>query len=406
MDHDGDGVGMYRRIADVLRSAQRVAIEAENAPDKRKRLRTFSTQEVAALLGIKSSVITSHARAAEERNGVARTRHTLNDILILRKSLAGNSGDLRLLPGRRIDRGEELATIVFSNFKGGSAKTTSSVHFAQYMAREGYRVLLIDLDSQGSATAQFGMDPSTEVGLDNSFTAWTVAREMERELPASSLCQPTYWPSIHIVPAGAILTQAEDSLARRSVNGRVESVLYFDELKEFLKATGDEYDVAVVDTRPDVNMLMTIALHAATGLIVPSRATMTDLASTGEFFGHLATYVDDFRGAFGHDLGTRFTRVMITAYDPTDRSQEALVDLLRERFGDAVLPGEFLHSRIMGTAGFGKETLYEYEPTTDRAAYNRVMASANAVNRAIEREIRKGWGREPNERSSSREVSA
>jgi chromosome partitioning protein len=78
MDHDGDGVGMYRRIADVLRSAQRVAIEAENAPDKRKRLRTFSTQEVAALLGIKSSVITSHARAAEERNGVARTRHTLN----------------------------------------------------------------------------------------------------------------------------------------------------------------------------------------------------------------------------------------------------------------------------------------------------------------------------------------
>ena len=406
MDHDGDGVGMYRRIADVLRSAQRVAIETENAPDKRKRLRTFSTQEVAALLGIKSSVITSHARAAEERNGVARTRHTLNDILILRKSLAGNSGDLRLLPGRRINRGEELATIVFSNFKGGSAKTTSSVHFAQYMAREGYRVLLIDLDSQGSATAQFGMDPSTEVGLDNSFTAWTAAREMERKLPASSLCQPTYWPSIHIVPAGAILTQAEDSLARRSVNGRVESVLYFDELKEFLKATGDEYDVAVVDTRPDVNMLMTIALHAATGLIVPSRATMTDLASTGEFFGHLATYVDDFRGAFGHDLGTRFTRVMITAYDPTDRSQEALVDLLRERFGDAVLPGEFLHSRIMGTAGFGKETLYEYEPTTDRAAYNRVMASANAVNRAIEREIRKGWGREPNEPSSSREVSA
>ena len=89
MGHNGEGVGMYRLIADVLRSAQRVAIETENAPDKRKRLRTFSTQEVSALLGIKSSVITSHARAADERSGVARTRHTLNDILILRKSLAG-----------------------------------------------------------------------------------------------------------------------------------------------------------------------------------------------------------------------------------------------------------------------------------------------------------------------------
>jgi chromosome partitioning protein len=248
------------------------------------------------------------------------------------------------------------------------------------------------------------MDPSTEVGLDNSFAAWTAARETGRNLPASALCQPTYWPTIHLVPAGAVLTQAEDSLARRSANGRVEKVLYFDELKEFLRAVGDDYDVAVVDTRPDVNMLMTIALHAATGLIVPSRATMTDLASTGEFFAHLATYVDEFREAFGQDLGTQFTRVMVTAYDPTDRSQEALVELLRERFGEAVLPGEFLHSRILGTAGFGKETLYEYEPTTDRAAYNRVIASANAVNHAIESEIRQGWGREPNKRSG-REVN-
>ena len=68
--------------------------------------------------------------------------------------------------------------------------------------------------------------------------------------------------------------------------------------------------------------------------------------------------------------------------------------LIRERFGDSILPGEFLHSRIMGTAGFGKETLYEYEPSTDRAAYNRVLASATGVHQAIEGLVRKVWGRE------------
>jgi chromosome partitioning protein len=47
----------------------------------------------------------------------------------------------------------------------------------------------------------------------------------------------------------------------------------------------------------------------------------------------------------------------------------------------------------MGTAGFGKETLYEYEPTTDRVAYNRVVASANMVNQAIVREIHLEWRR-------------
>jgi chromosome partitioning protein len=396
----------YRRIADVLRYAQRVAIEVENAPNKRKRLRTFSSQEVAVLLGLKTREITAHTRFPDDRPGLPRNRLAFGDILELRKFLYDSSGDFRFLPRRRSDRGEALATVVFSNFKGGSAKTTSSVHFAQYMAREGYRVLLVDLDSQGSTTAQFGIDPSTEVGLDNSFTAWTAAREAGREIKATSLCQATYWPSLDLVPAGAILAQAEESLSKRSVSGKVENVLYFDELASFLAAAGDEYDIAVVDTRPDVNMLMTIALHAATGLIVPARATMTDLASTGEFFAHLASYVADFQQAFGSGLNVKFTRVMVTAYDPTDRSQEALVSLIRERFGDAVLPGEFLHSRIMGTAGFGKETLYEYEPSTDRAAYNRVIASANAVNQAIEREILRGWGRVPRENFDTAEVQA
>lgn len=390
---EADSVATYRRIAEVLRSTQRAAIEVENAPNKRKQLRTFSFQEVAALLGAKLRDVNAHFKNAAEKEAPSRNRLTLEEILGLRRSLYAETLDLRVLPCRRPHLGERLATVVFTNFKGGSAKTTSSVHFAQYLARSGYRVLLVDLDSQASATAQFGIDASTEVGGENSFAAWTNAREEGRELAAASICQRTYWTSIDLVPAGAILAQAEDSLARRSANGKVEDVLYFDELASFLGNVGDSYDVAVVDTRPDVNMLMTVALHAATGLIVPTRATMTDLASTGEFFAHLASYVADFREVFGPSLETHFTKVMVTAYDPTDRSQEALVSLIRERFGDAVLPGEFLHSRIMGTAGFGKETLYEYEPSTDRAAYNRVLASANGVNHAIEQEIHRAWGR-------------
>jgi chromosome partitioning protein len=388
-----DPIATYRRIAEVLRSAQRVAIEVENAPDKRKRLRTLSFQEAATLLGVKLRDINAHFKSVDQRGPSARNRLTQEEMRDLRRSFYEETNDLKFLPWRRPALGEHLATVVFSNFKGGSAKTTSSVHFAQYLARAGYRVLLIDLDSQASATAQFGIDPSTEVGVQNSFAAWTTARDEGREISAASVCQRTYWTSIDLVPAGAILAQAEESLSKRSANGRVEEVLYFDELATFLGGLGDSYDIAVVDTRPDVNMLMTVALHAATGLVVPTRATMTDLASTGEFFAHLASYVADFQDAFGSSFETRFTKVMVTAYDPTDRSQEALVSLIRERFGEAVLPGEFLHSRIMGTAGFGKETLYEYEPTTDRAAYNRVLASSNGLNQAIEQEIHRAWGR-------------
>jgi chromosome partitioning protein len=400
-------VGTYRRIADVIRSAQRAAIEVENAPEKRKRLRTFSSQEVASLLGVPHREITTYLKSTEEKSGAVRTRLTLGDVVALRQAIFTKTGSIDILPRRRPAMGESIATVVFSNFKGGSAKTTSSVHFAQYLARAGYRVLLIDLDSQASASAQFGLDPSSEVGVENSFAGWTSARDEGRTIPAASICQRTYWSSIDLVPGGAVLAQAEESLARRSSNGEVESVFYFDELSSFLSGLGDTYDVAIVDTRPDVNMLMTIALHAASCLIVPTRATMTDLASTGEFFAHLASYVGDFEEAFGSGLPTRFTKIMITAYDPTDRSQEALASLIRERFGESVLPGEFLHSRIMGTAGFGKETLYEYEPSTDRAAYNRVLASANGVHQAIEGHVREVWGRgSTQKRDSAAEVQA
>jgi len=379
----------FRTIAAVLRAAGRAAIEAENAPDKRKRLRSFSFAEAAHLLAAPPAAV---RRAAAGLNaagvGLPRSRLSFTEMQALRPLLHGAG------PGRRPERKEELSVVAFTNFKGGSAKTTGSVHCAQYLALQGYRVLLVDLDSQGSATAQFGLDPSGEVGADNSFAAWTTAREDGRTLDPRSLCQRTYWPGIHLVPAGASLAAAEDSLSRRAA-GPAGPVLPFDELAAFLHAVADDYDIVVVDTRPDVNMLMTAALHAATGLVVPTRATMTDLASTGEFFAHLASYMSGVEDALGQPLPTRFTRILVSAYDPTDRSQDALLALLRDRFGQIVLPAPFLHSRVMGTAGFGKETIYEYEPSTDRTAYARVLASANAVNAAILQNIEQIWGRTP-----------
>ncbi len=379
----------FRSIAAVLRAAGRAAIEAENAPDKRKRLRSFSLPESAHLLAASPAAVRRAAAGLSAATaGSPRTRLQFTELQALRLVLHGAG------PGRRPERGEELSVVAFANFKGGSAKTTGSVHCAQYLALQGYRVLMVDLDSQGSATAQFGLDPSNEVGADNSFAAWTAARENGRPLDARSLCQRTYWPGIHLVPAGAALAAAEDSLSRRAADP-AGPVLPFDELAVFLRAVADGYDIVVVDTRPDVNMLMTAALHAATGLVVPTRATMTDLASTGEFFAHLASYMSSVEDALGQPLPIRFARILVSAYDPADRSQGALLALLRDRFGPTVLPAPFLHSRVMGTAGFGKETIYEYEPSTDRMAYARVLASANAVNAAILDDIEQAWGRTP-----------
>jgi chromosome partitioning protein len=387
-----DQVAAFRNVAEVLRAAQQVAIEVENAPELRKTLRGFTSAECAALLGLSLPELKAlAARRLPEVPSGPRGRFSFAQLEALRsKALPSPDKPLR----RRLGR-DALATVVFTNFKGGSSKTTSSVHFAQYMALAGYRVLLVDLDSQGSATAQFGFDPSREAGADACFAAWTTARDENRTdaFDAAALCRRTYWPTIDLVPAGAALAAAEDSLTRRASAGQPEDPLYFEEFNVFLGRLPDRYDVVVVDTRPDVNMLMTNALHAASGIIVPTRASMTDLASTGEYFAHLASYAAEFAEAFVTPLPLKFARILVTAFDPTDRSQEALLALARERFGEMVLGRPFLHSRIIGTAGLGKETLYEYEPSTDRAAYQRALASTNAVNRLIEREVLRFWGR-------------
>lgn len=378
-------------MADVIRAAERVAIERENAPEKRKRLRGFSVHEVAGLVGIPVGDMIRRLRAVGIQN---RARISFDEMLRVRESLADATGDASFFPRRRPDLGEGLATVVFANFKGGSGKTTSSVHFAQHMARRGYRVLLVDLDSQGSATAHFGVDPSSEVGDDASFAAWTAARDGGVQIDAASLCQRTYWPTIDLVPAGAVLSAAEESLTDRARRNEIVDVYYFDELRTFLTQVEASYDLVVVDVRPDVNLLMTVALHSATNLVVPLRPTMVDLSSTGAFFEHLCRYVHDVEQAFGRPFDIFSSRLLVTQYDPMDRSQEALVAFIRDDFADVVLEGEFLSSRVVGTASFMKETIFEYEPTTDRSAYNRVLASVNGYCRSIERDVCGFWGRD------------
>jgi chromosome partitioning protein len=380
----------FWRISAALRHLQRTAIEIENAPDKRKRLRHFTVPEIAEFLDIERSELLAACGQPDQGRFQPRTLLSFIDVQAALKVLAASRDDVRFRPQRDPERGEALAIIAFTNFKGGSGKTTSAVHFAQHMALSGYRVLVVDLDSQGSATALFGIDPGQEVTQANSFTGWL----QWGSAISSSLSLKTYWPSVDLLPGGPILQQAEFTLAQRAAVQDGSATPHWAELARYLASVQDRYDIAVLDTRPDVNMLMVNALHTATGVVVPTQATMVDLSSTGEFFGFLGGYIDQMKpliGAAAPEFG--FVKVLVTRFLPAEKSQIALWDLMKSRFGAALLPQPMLHTAVMGTAGVGKETLYEYEPANDRKAYDRAVASLLSVNRSLEAEILRFWGR-------------
>ena len=83
-------------------------------------------------------------------------------------------------------------TLTVANFKGGVAKTTSAVTLAQGLSMRGHKVLLIDLDPQGSATTLFGVLPDAEV--EQEHTAMLLFAGEAEDL--SYAVRPSYWPGI------------------------------------------------------------------------------------------------------------------------------------------------------------------------------------------------------------------
>lgn len=116
-------------------------------PDSRKSLRSFSSGEAARLLNVSDGYLRQLSidgiGPTPEVSQTGRRSYTLAQINELRRYIANakpRDADV-ILPHRK--PGERLQTIACVNFKGGSAKTTTALYLAQFLALSGYRVLAL-----------------------------------------------------------------------------------------------------------------------------------------------------------------------------------------------------------------------------------------------------------------------
>ncbi|WP_152986587.1 AAA family ATPase, partial [Pseudovibrio sp. POLY-S9] len=190
-------------------------------PFSHKVTRTYLPREAAELLGCSPSYVNTLAKELEldiSRDSSNRYRsYSLSNLRAIREEAARRVADTpekrqRYLPHRSAD--EELAIMAFVNFKGGSAKTTTSVHFAQYAALRGYRVLFLDLDPQGSASTIFGYQPVL-IEENQSINA---ALRYENPLSIRGVIQKTYFEGIDICLGGQWMTEWEQDTPRVMTN--------------------------------------------------------------------------------------------------------------------------------------------------------------------------------------------
>lgn len=383
----------FGEFADACDAIQQRIIEVDNRPGRRKRLRPFGLRESAGLLGLDEGrlrrLLAEHPDLPQGREpSRGRRVFELTEINLLRRQLRQGRRATAPITGR--GPGDRLQVVSFANFKGGVAKTTTAVHLAQYLALRGYRVLLVDLDSQASATSAFGFLPDEEFGEGDTLCAWLRA-EVASLRP---LLRQTYWDGLDLLPANLGLYRAEFELPARQLR---EKELRFWRLLEQGLATVDElYDVVVCDCPPSLGYLSINALFASTGLIVPVPPSMPDFASTGRFFRMMADTLEtiaEFDAAPRAPLA--FVRVLLAKFNTADRNHRRMASWMEGNFAGQLLTGRMALTTALDFAGNLKRTLYELEPSPERRAHARGLAFMNEVNREIEDLIQAQWGRGP-----------
>ena len=150
-----------------------------------------------------------------------------------------------------------MRTITIANQKGGCGKTTVAINLSASLAREGRRVLLVDLDPQ--AHCALGMAVPEEQ-IDLSILDCLLGH-IEGEPVDLSRITWQIAPNLDLAPSRSNLGTLELKLSSR--NG-AETVL-----RELLKLNEDRYDFCLLDCPPHLGLLMRNGLRAADEVIIP-----------------------------------------------------------------------------------------------------------------------------------------
>ncbi|HPA96619.1 MAG TPA: ParA family protein [Thermoanaerobaculia bacterium] len=249
--------------------------------------------------------------------------------------------------------------VAFVSKKGGVGKTTSAVNVAAVLARLGHRTLLVDLDSQASASLSLGV-----ARADLAPSAYDL---LFAKRPAAEIVRRTATPNLDLVTASVDLVAADLDLAplrdRELVLGRQ------------LAPLRAAYEWILLDCPPALSVVPLSALAAADGCVVP--VVPQPLAWEGVDL--LLAAVSRLRERFG--AGPRLLGLLLTMADSRTRLARETTRLLRERFGDRLFTAAVpVCTRLAEAPAWGRP-LVEAEPES-RAALAYAAAARELIDRS------------------------
>ena len=239
--------------------------------------------------------------------------------------------------------------IAICNQKGGVGKSTTAVNVGSYLAIDGRRTLLVDLDPQGNATICCGIDRAQVIK--------TVADVVIHGDSLAELVMHSPLGRLDVVPSNIELSQADLVIADQPDRERI--------LQRAFESLVDLYDVILMDCPPSLGLLTINALVAATGVLIPVQCEYLAL----EGLSALIRTVDRVKAAYNPSL--QIFGITLTMADFRTTLTQEVSQEVRHYFKDLVTKTSIPRNvRLAEAPSFGKPICL-YDPhSTGALAYD------------------------------------